>query len=52
MKKVIKRFSLIAVTDLTIFNTKEEASEIVGVHAGYTKEEIEIPIIVYESSKN
>ncbi len=46
---MIGDYLAIAVTDLTIFNTKEEASEIVGVHAGYTKEEIEIPIIIYES---
>lgn len=48
---MIGDYLAIAVTDLTIFNTKEEALEIVGVHAGYTKEEIEIPIIVYESDK-
>lgn len=39
----------IAVTDLTIFNKKEEAESMVGVHAGYTKEEIQIPMIVFES---
>lgn len=46
---MIGDYIAIAVSDLTIFNTKEEADEIIGVHAGYTREEIEIPIIVYES---
>ena len=49
---MIGDYLAIAVTDLTIFNTQEEASEIVGVHAGYTQEEIEIPIIVYESGES
>lgn len=46
---MIGDYVAIAVSDLTIFNTKEEADEIIGVHAGYTREKIEIPIIVYES---
>ena len=46
---MIGDYVAIAVSDLTIFNTREEASNIIGVHAGYTREEIEIPIIVFES---
>ncbi len=38
----------IATTDLTVFNTHEEAKEFKGVYAGYTKEEMEIPFIVFE----
>ena len=38
----------VGVTDLTIFNTKEEAEKFKGVHAGYTKEELMIPLIVIE----
>lgn len=43
---MIGDYVAIAVTDVTIFNTKEEAGEFIGVHAGYTKEEMEIPIIL------
>ena len=38
----------IATTDLTVFNTYEEAKEFKGVHAGYTIEEMDIPFIVVE----
>lgn len=38
----------IAMTDLTIFNTYEEVKIFKGVHAGYTKEEMDIPFIVVE----
>jgi hypothetical protein len=43
---MIGDYVAIAITDVTIFNTKEEAGEFIGVHAGYTKEEMEIPIIL------
>lgn len=46
---MIGDYVAVAVTDLTIFNTKEEADNIIGVHAGYTKDELEIPIIIVES---
>lgn len=36
----------VATGDLTIFNTKEEAEKFISVHAGLTKEEMEIPLIV------
>lgn len=47
--EMIGDYVAIAKTDLTIFNTYEETSGFKGVHAGYTKDEIEIPFIVYEA---
>ena len=38
----------VAISDLTIFNTKEKAERFQGVHAGYTKEELTIPLIIIE----
>lgn len=35
----------ISTTDLTIFNTKEETEAFKGIHAGYTSDEMRIPII-------
>lgn len=38
----------IAIDDLSIYNTREEAEFFVGVHAGLTKDEMVIPLIVIE----
>lgn len=38
----------IATDDLTIFNTEEEAATFIGVHAGLTKDEMIIPLIIVE----
>ena len=38
----------IAVDDLSIYSTKEEAAHFVGVHAGLTEDEMIIPLIVIE----
>ena len=38
----------VAIGDLSIYNTKEEAEHFIGVHAGLSKEEMEIPLIVSE----
>ena len=46
---MIGDYVAIAISDLTIFNTREEAEGFKGVHAGYTKEEMDIPFIVVES---
>ena len=36
----------IAIDDLTIFNTREEAEHFISVHAGMTEDEMTIPLIV------
>ena len=41
----------VSVSDLTIFNTKEEAEHFKGVHAGYTEEELMIPLIIIEKQE-
>lgn len=38
----------IAVDDLSIYNTREEADFFIGVHAGLTEDELIIPLIVVE----
>ena len=45
---MIGDYLAVAVTDLTIFNTEEEAEGFKGVHAGYTRDELRIPLIVIE----
>lgn len=41
----------IAVGELAIFNTKEDADFFAGVHAGMTEEEMLIPLIVVEKDE-
>ena len=38
----------IAVDDLSIYNTREEAGLFIGVHAGLTEDEMTIPLIVID----
>ncbi len=38
----------VAVSDLAIYNTREEADFFVGVHAGLTEDEVQIPLIIIE----
>jgi arylsulfatase A-like enzyme len=38
----------VATGDLSIFNTKEEVEKFIGVHAGLTKDEMIIPLIIAE----
>lgn len=38
----------IAVDDLSIYNTREEAGRFIGIHAGLTEAEMRIPLIVIE----
>lgn len=47
---MIGDYVAIAVTDLTIFNSAKEVATFKGVHAGYTKEEMEIPFIVCDTN--
>lgn len=46
---MIGDYVAIGITDLTVFNTVEEAEKFKSVHAGYTREEMTIPFIVYDS---
>lgn len=38
----------IAISDLTICVTREEANDLIGVHAGITEDEMEIPLIIID----
>ena len=38
----------IAINDIYIFNSREDANEFIGVHAGMTGTEMMIPLIVVE----
>ena len=48
LEEMIGDYVALAVADRTIFNTHLEAQEMPGVHAGLTREEISIPLIVIE----
>lgn len=48
VNEMIGDYVAIGMTDLTIFNSTEEAKIVKGVHAGYTNDEIQIPIIIVE----
>ena len=49
--EMIGDYVAIGITNLTIFNTREEADGFKGVHAGYTKDELLIPLIIFDSKK-
>ena len=46
--EMLGEYLAVGITDLTVFHTKNEADKFKGVHAGYTKDELEIPLIVIE----
>ena len=46
---MIGDYLAVAITDLTIFNNRTEAKHFKSVHAGYTKEELTVPLIVVEN---
>lgn len=48
---MIGDYLAVSMTNLTIFNTSEEAKAFKGVHAGYTHEEMTVPFIVFDSNK-
>ncbi len=48
LEAMIGDYVALAVSNESIFNTHMEAQEMPGVHAGLTREEIEIPLIVIE----
>ncbi len=49
LEQMIGDYVALAVSDRSIFNTHLEAQEMPGVHAGLTREEITIPLIVIEA---
>lgn len=52
LEKMIGDYVALAVSDRSIFNTHIEAQEIPGGHAGMSKEEIAIPLIVIDTENN
>ena len=42
-------YLMIATNKKTLFNDDQQSKEMIGVHAGLTKEELEVPLIIYES---
>lgn len=45
-RAMLGEYLAVAVSDLSIYNSREEAARFIGVHAGLTREEMEIPLIV------
>ena len=52
LEQMIGDYVALAVSDRSIFNTHIEAQEMPGGHAGMTKEEITIPLIVIETKRS
>ena len=48
-EKMLGDYLAIAIDDLSIFNSTEEADSFIGVHAGLTDDEMEIPLIIIEN---
>lgn len=46
--KMLGDYLAVAIDDLSIYSTKEDADFFVGVHAGLTEDEMVIPLIVIE----
>ena len=49
-KEMLGDYLAIAIDDLSIYSTREEAEFFIGVHAGMTEEEMIIPLIIIEKS--
>lgn len=47
-QEMLGDYLAVAIDDLSIYNTREEADYFVGVHAGLTEDEMLIPLIVVE----
>lgn len=47
-RKMLGDYLAVAIDDLSIYNTREEADYFVGVHAGLTEDEMQIPLIIIE----
>ena len=48
-EEMVGDYLAIAIDDLSIYNTREEAESFVGVHAGLTEDEMIIPLIIIEN---
>ena len=48
-EEMVGDYLAIAIDDLSIYNTREEAESFVGVHAGLTEDEMIIPLIIVEN---
>lgn len=46
---MLGNYLAIATDDLSIYNTREEADSFIGVHAGITADEMDIPLIIIEN---
>ena len=51
VQEAIGDYFAVAVGELNLFDTDEEKEAIIGVHAGLTKEEMTVPLIVVEKPK-
>ncbi|NLJ95538.1 MAG: alkaline phosphatase family protein [Clostridiales bacterium] len=47
-REMLGDYLAVAIDDLSIFNTEEEVEKFIGVHAGLTKDEMIIPLIIVE----
>ena len=47
-QKMLGDYLAVAISDLSVYNTREEADSFVGVHAGLTEDEMQIPLIIIE----
>ncbi len=47
-REMLGDYLALAISDLSIYNTKEEADTFIGVHAGLTEDEMIIPLIIIE----
>lgn len=45
---MLGEYLAVAVSDLTIYNTREEKERFIGVHAGLLADEMRVPLIVAE----
>ena len=45
---MLGEYLAVAVSDLTIYNTREEKERFIGVHAGLLADEMRVPLIVVE----
>lgn len=47
-QKMLGDYLAVAISDLSVYNTREEADSFVGMHAGLTEDEMQIPLIIIE----